>query len=272
MPPEETPTAEPATEPAPAPEPAAETDPFDEGADTFGRDYVEKLRQENARRRTALQPYEETFSNLEQDERDYLLGINKALVHDPVTALPELEKLANQIRAAYPDDFAEEPAPVPATAEPAPEPSADDDKPLTRAELAQLLEERERQALEQQQRAAQDAEIDNLFVEAQQLSEEYTEGSLASQELFYLAGTDPEINGDLAKAHAKRMEQRKALQDAAVREYVESLRNGGAVAHPPSTPAAGGGDAPPHKTPTNLKEAAEAANARLDAVYGPQTR
>lgn len=106
--------------------PAVETDPFESGADTFDRKYVEKLRKENADRRTSLKQYETAFEPYAEDERAVWLGLAQLTAVDPKAGAKALADLAKALEEGLTPEDAADKAGIP---------TPDEDKPLSKKDL-----------------------------------------------------------------------------------------------------------------------------------------
>lgn len=120
--------------------------------------------------------------------------------------------------------------------------------PLTRAEVAQMLQE----VQDQQAQSAQQREVNQVLEAAKDLG--YTPGSREAQDLLYLASH--ETNGDLEKAHEMLTGERQRIID----EYLEGRRQ---EARGNLTPGSNGSPVSGAKTVT-MENAREAAQAILD--------
>ena len=169
------------------------TDPYDTGADSFDRAYVEKLRREAAGYRTKAQPYEEVFSAYDDEEREFLLAVTRDLGNpdkqaDAARRLRDLSQRLLEDADPDPDDEAR-------------------NKPLTLAEL----EQRERdKAAEQAQRQAVEA------VEKEAADLGYEKGSPDYAFLMYMAANHHD--GSLTDAHEAIGAGRQAIIDKFVEE------------------------------------------------------
>lgn len=246
------------------PEEAPEDAPIDgvsdldndlEDADTFPRDYVEKLRAESAKHRTRAKEYESAFEGYEPAERARYLELAAQLRDDPESAYEQFagvtERLAKRL--------GKETIPVPEEA-PAPDQEVSTFGVLTEADIDRIVGERlaaERAQTEQQ------SEVDRAFAEAEALGDEYKDKA-AKAHLFAVAQHN---NVDLAGAHQIIAEQRQELIDAAIEEYRQGLLTG--KSHPPRISSGDPAAAPAAKgPPKTLDEARSRAEERLGALYG----
>lgn len=239
--------APPSSSAPPAPE--AAPDPYDDpDTDRFDRPYVEKLRQESAKHRTAYQPYRDAFDGYDDASREFLLDLARDLKSDDPAVRAEAgkrmravgEKLSPAEQAAL---EGEEAPPVEV-----------EDKPLTRAELDAIFKERE--AIEQQ-----DREVRAVYDEAESLG--YKQDTRELADLLYIA--THETKGDLKAAHDLRLKSVQSVVDDFVRQQQE------ASGELPVVSTAGGAPAPSApQAPKTLKEAAAATSRRLDREFGPR--
>lgn len=230
----------------------AAPDPYDDPeTDKFDRSYVEKLRQENAKHRTAAAPYKEVFDGFDDASRDWLLELAKDLKsQDAATRAAAGQRMRAVGEKLSP---AQEAALEEAAAE-APPAGAEEEKPLTRAELEKFLQEKD-------QRKAEEAQIEGVFSEAETLG--YKRGSREMADLMFIAAN--ETGGDIGEAHKKVLGGVQAIVD----DFVKSQQ--AAAEGTPVVPSAGGAPAPPSgEKPKTLKEAAEATSRRLDQAFGPR--
>lgn len=206
------------------------SDPFDSGAETFDRSYVEKLRHEAASRRTKQReleeqwkPWQEALDGYEPDDKAAVLNLAKSLKEDPDAA-------AAMMRRYLGLDDEEAPAGAPEVTSAAAEQAA---QYLTAADLDRLLQERE-------QRAQQEAQVKAINDEAKGLgydpaAERGTAEHRRYVQLVYVANHT--TGGDLAKAHEALEAERQAVID----QYVAARE---AAADGAPTPPRAGGAAP----------------------------
>jgi hypothetical protein len=250
-PPAAPPAADAAPAPAPAadPAPAVDPDPFDTGADMFERKYVEKLRHESAGYRERLRQQEEiakaytdVYGQYSDEERAVWFELAKTFREDPEAAAKRMEEIATAVRGWKQQPPAADPTPP---AAPPADPAAD--RGLTRAELDQILAERE-----------QAAELERLTqgVNDTVRGFGYEPDSVEGIAIMRLALT--ETNGDLDKAHAAW----KAREQAIIDRYIAEKEQQGGV-----TPPAGGSAPSGEKAgPKNLQESSRAAMERMRAL------
>lgn len=183
-------------EPAPAAAPAGGDDSSSSSTpdpDVFPRDYVEELRQEAGKYRTRAQPFLDAFDGYDDEARDVMLGLTRALRESPESAARDMIEIS---RALLGDEFDRL---ISGDTEP---------KPLTREDL-----EREFQAREEQ--AAQERLVAQIESEVRELG--YEKDSDAEAMLY---GVAARRGGDIGEAH-------KFLQDlrqVAVDEYLNGKR------------------------------------------------
>ena len=238
QPPVVAPEAAPVVDPAAAGlPPAGEPTVYDEA-------YVKRLRDESAEWRTKATPYEEAFDGYDENEVATLLDLAQLLKTDPASAADWLENASRAIK--------EEQAKLvpPAPAAPV-APPADDDRPMTRAELASFLEERESTKAAERQRLADAEAIDK---EVRDLG--YDPGTVWGLRVMQVA---VENGGDLNAAHEVVQGEKQKIID----DYVAELAAQGGAAG--VTPAAGGIPSG-ERTIKSLDDAARAMRERLDRV------
>jgi hypothetical protein len=236
---------------APAVETAPEVDPFDSGADSFPRDYVEKIRHEAAEYRTKYAPYRDTFEGASPEQQTYLLDVNRLILTDPAAAAAELRELAS-ILGGTPDEIQEAVEQF-ASDEPV---VADDDKPLTLAEWKAIQ-------AQEAAKAEREAGVQAIIAEANSLgyahgdADEY--GDTAA--LLYIASH--KTGGDLAKAHELRSQRFAEAVQAEVDKQIEEIRSGARKWAPVSQ---GGAAAPAEAadSPKTFADARKRARARQD--------
>ena len=240
--------SEPAGEPAATNASAAEADPFDTGADSFPRSYVEKLRNEAADYRTKYAPYRDTFAEVDESVQEYLLDLNRQLIQDPKGAVAELRDLLKQL-----DPDSAEGQAVQAKLDEIPE-----DKPLTIKEW-KAIQERE-QAV-----AAEKQGVQSIKDTAKSLDPSYDAdtdkyGDLAS--LLFIA--THQTNGDLEKAHALRSERFNTAVDAEVEKRLAEIKSGARKWAP--VQAVGASPVIESEGPKTFADARKRANARMEKI------
>lgn len=243
----------------PAPDPEIEEIP--EG-DTFDRAYVERLRGEAAKHRTAKQDLMRHFDGYSDAERTRFLELAAKLQSSPEEALEEFRGVTNRLAAQLGKEpfMNEAPTPDPiSVSEPEP---VDAGSALTASDVERLVTERleaERAA------AAQQEEIKSTFAEAEALDDSYKDPTVKS----YLFAVAQHNGTDLAGAHEIIQAQRQAAEDEAVERYRQSLREGGTPGHPPRLPAGDPATATKNQgPPKTLEEARARAEERFRATYG----
>jgi hypothetical protein len=236
--------ATPAPAPPPAPEP--EIDPLPEDQDTFDRAYVEKIRGEAAKHRTAKNEVLAHFEGYTEQERTRFLQLAQELHSSPETALDEFQAITNRLATQLGKEITPMNTPAP---EPTPEPAPTGDAPLTAEDIERVVAER--LAAEKQAAAEQD-QVAATFAEAEALDPAYKDPA-AKAHLFAVA----QHNGtDLAGAHEIIAGQLQETIDAAVAAQLEGLRTG--TAHPPRTPL---GDPSAGSKPVDWAAEAASGNA-----------
>ncbi len=207
-------------------------------SETFDRKYVEDLRRENASYRTRAKTFEDAFAGYDDNDREFLLGLVRDIQASPTTAVQRAQQLIDALggNVAAPDD------------------ADDENRPLTKAEVAAMLAEfskTERTTREQE------TAIDNVYGEAEKLG--YKRNTKDMVEVLWVAAN--ETDNDVAAAHKKIQDDRQAIVDAAI----DKLRND-ASRTPRSVGRSGvtpGGD----KEIRSLKDSKAALNEALNAGF-----
>lgn len=240
--------------------PAAEVDIFDDAAtQTFPREYVEKLRRENAEVRTKYAPFRDTFSDVEEDLRDYVLNdIVRPLLTDPASALDELYGIVERIH----NSNQTVPKWLEKQIEKAEE-AVDEDKPLTVAEWKAIQAKEEAAKAEETKRteglkAIMDATT-ALGYPSTPADDPY--GDLAS--LFAISTNH--TKGDLQKAHELRVNRFNEAVEAAVTAKLEEIKTG--AIKWPAVSSTGTSPAEEKQEPKTFSEARKRANSRLDRFF-----
>lgn len=210
-----------------------------DGVTSFDRAYVEKVRKEAADRRVRLKPYEETFGEASDDEREALLELNALLLKDPAAGARRMLELSKAIGGDEFDQWL--------TAEPA---------PLTAEEAQRIWDENNK--TQEQARAQAEAE-QAVFSRIKELG--YTENSPEAANLVWRAYN--QFDGDLDKAHEAVQGDVQKIIDA----FVES-KAGKNASFPPVTSGGGGPADPAGGPPKTFADARAAAEARIDAQAG----
>lgn len=231
-----------------APVDVSEPDLFDTGADTFPREYVEKLRSEAASYRTKYQPYRDAFTDVDPSVQEYLLDLNRQLIQDPKGAVAELRDLLKQL-----DPDSAEGQAVQAKLDEIPE-----DKPLTVKEW-KAIQERER-AIEAEKQGVQSIKdtAKGLDPSYDSATDEY--GDLAS--LLFVA--THKTNGDLQKAHELRSERFNAAVEAVVEQRLAEIKSGARKWAP--VQAVGESPVIESEGPKTFADARKRANARMEKL------
>lgn len=179
---------------APTSEPSAEGEPATQDErDTFDRTYVEKLRRESASYRERAKRYQEAFDGYEDGQVDAWLGLARQLREDPRATAQELQALAEQINQAYEADLE------------AREAETDQgEQYLTRAQVEEIFQERERQADLQRR-------VNQIEADARELGYNVAPDNEDYQELLWVASRTE--SGDIRAAHAKIEARNQAIYD-----------------------------------------------------------
>jgi hypothetical protein len=233
-------------------EPATEVDPFESGADTFDRTYVEKLRNEAAARRTKQReleeqwkPWQEALDGYDPDDKAAVLNLAKSLREDPDAAAAMMRRYLGLDEHEAGDGDPE------VTTEAAQQAQ----KYLTAADFDRLLQEREAKAQQEAQVKAINDEAKGLGYKPD--AERGTPEHRKFVELVYVANHT--TGGDLAKAHEALEAETQAIIDRFVASR-EAAANGA-----PTPPQAGGAAPSPEREINNLDDARRAALERFGA-------
>lgn len=205
-----------------------------EQADTFTREYVEKIRREAASYRERAKPFSEAFDGISEEDREVFLQMAKAYKEDPRAAAEYFEQVTQGLKEQFAEAVAQ----------------AEDDlnRPLTLAEYNRLQ-------AEHAEKAAQEAEIARIEKTAQDMgydlqSPEYTT-------LLTIASRLPD--GDIAKAHEKLESMFQSRIDAYIAKMAEQAEAAPAV-------PAGGTQPSSERQIHNFGDARSAVEARIAAI------
>lgn len=235
--------AEPVTseEAPPVADAVTESDPFESGADSFDRQYVEKLRKESASYRTKAKEYEplaQAFEGYGDEDRAVWQEAMRRFQEDPKQGAEYLDSIAKAVLAEYQEQADADAQPI----------TDDQDRPLTRAEYQQLRDAEKAQA-------AQEAEVARIESEAKELGYDS-----ASDEYTYLLTIASRLpSGSLQEAHAKIEAAYQAKIDAYLAAKEADAEGAGA-------PPVDSGDAPSgERQIRSFQDARAAALARVEA-------
>lgn len=203
--------------------------------DMFKRDYVEKLRRESAGYRERAKKYQSAFDGYEEDAVAEWLRLAQNLRADPKATAAEFQKLAEEIRAVYPEEE------VPAIEEV----FSDGEQPLTIADLQRLLDEREQE---------QDMKVRVAAIETEATGLGYKLGSDEYDELLWTATRLD--SGSVKEAHDKL----KARDQAVIDRYVADMKGSGGYKVP-----VGGAPASQEQKLDSFEAANEALASWLDS-------
>jgi hypothetical protein len=241
--------------------------PFNEAFGTLSEEERQAVLAGGAALGGDLAPIASTFALLHPDDRRYFANA-LALISDPATQADGAAMLANVVQLLNADSGVQTPpapgAPAPTLPDGTPEPfaSADEDLPVTRAEMEQMLADREMQAETSRQ-------IDVVRSEAKELgydldSQDPIEFARADA-LIALAGREDLTGGSLAKAH----DIIESWKQASIDEFVAAKA---ADAGRPGAPVDSGAPPAQVRSVDTTDDALEAAKARLTATLGPDPR
>lgn len=250
-------TSAPEADPTPVDQtPAPEPDLFDDpAAQTFPREYVEKLRREAAEYRTSYAPYRDTFGSADDDVREYLLDLNRMIL-DPNKRDAAVEELEALLSTMSPGERKRAEATLEGD-------TVDPDKPLTLKEWEKIQAKKDADA-----KAA--GEVEAIYSQAAGLSTDWANYDKAGDEFGDLASllfiATNKTKGDLQKAHELRAERFNAAVEAAVNAKLEAIRTGSekwAPVRPAGTTVAEEPD-----TPKTFAEAKRRAMQREERLRG----
>lgn len=218
---------------------AAESDPFDSGADSFDRAYVERLRKESAGYRTKAKEYESYASAFEpygDEDRAVWQEAMKRFNEDPKSGAEYLDAIAKAVLAEYTEAAASGD-------------EGDEPKYLTQSDVDRIFSEREAAA-------EQATEVARIESEAKELGYD-----TASDEYTYLLTVASRLpSGSVAEAHAKIEAAYEARIQARLAE-LQAEADGG-----PTVPGEGAGAPPSTERPLRTWADADAAfRARMEA-------
>jgi hypothetical protein len=214
-PPAAAPPAAPEGGGAAPPEGAPAADPFDTGADTFDRPYVEKLRREAERYRTTARTFEEAFEGYDPADREVLLELAKTLRTSPADAA---RWMADQAQRLLDEHGGTGPAGGGGDQQPG------DDAPLTAAEVRQMIAQARQEWAQEQATTSYTNEAFGQIREAGY----NPEGPDGTSIIWYAVN---ETGGDVAAAIARH----KAAEQAVVDRYLAEQKAGanGSAQTPP---------------------------------------
>lgn len=242
------------SQPAPDQETSTEVDLFDTGADTFPREYVEKLRKEAGDYRTKYAPYRDAFGDVSEEVQEYLLDLNRLLISpDKSAAAAELKDLLKHLEPGSP-----EAAKVEAAIEST---EVEEDKPLTLKEWKSIQEG-------EKAKAAETDSVEQIYSQARELSTDWANydkdadefGDMAS--LLFVATN--KTKGDLEAAHKLRADRYEAAVSEEVDKRLNSIREGSLK----WAPIVSTGTSPAEEpvTPKTWEDARKRANSRISRI------
>ena len=216
------PPPEPPPEPEPEPEPEFEFEPevTDDGEKRYPSEVVEKLREENARRRIEARELRQVWEGYSEEQRERMEKVVRNLREDPRSAYDDLTQIRDNLR----ESLGIEPEEEPMTDLEDLDPQPTGERGLSEADIQRLVDER-LAAAEQETRTRQ------IFSEALALDPKYKGGSDELFQLLRVASRE----GSLEKADQVLKERERGIRNEAVEEYKASLRGD----HPPRVPATG---------------------------------
>lgn len=225
-------------------------DPFDNpDANSFPREYVEKLRGESAKYRTEAKKYKEAFTGFPEDAESAVLQVAQLMVTNPAEAGKVLRDWADTLSpedlTKMLDELDKETGEVTGPATPP--------EPVDYAKTAR--EEAERLYNEKEQARVLETTVQNIKREASELG--YPEGDVDHMTLLLIA--NEQTNGNLAEA-AKILDTRN---EKIIQTFLEKKDSNNRSFVKPST-----GDSPGEK-PTvanGFKDARSRLEARLAAT------
>jgi hypothetical protein len=205
---------------------------------------LRRARDEAAEFRVKMREIEERyaspFSDLDEDEAEYIRNLGKTLSSDPRTAAKQLQTIIDNINDKL---------------------GPDEPQFLTREDLQRIEDEK-----------AQEAAVQEILREAQTLG--YQENTAEMSTLLWMAAKDPSAEGSIAKAHeiltGKLGSVIEEAKKAAVAEYLETVKNNNAAFPPIGSDNPGNPSDPPREAWKSDKDTRKSALARLDALLGGQ--
>lgn len=249
------------------------TEELPEDQDTFPREYVEKLRAENARYRTELKPYKEAFKGYNDAERAYLFDIVTTLDADPSAGALKARSLAQNVLG---EQFFEGLTGVPTPEQPTEEP---EEGPETQEEATAAMKPEDIQKMldERDAKAREEAEIEAVFAEVEAAG--FPRGSegfmmaLSVANAQVAAGKDvnfselaPKVHAILGTEAAPAAEEAPAEGNEAPEARETELPEAIKPREFPKTADAGGSGAPTGEQKDWLAEAAEKGISPLQAA------
>lgn len=242
-------------------------DSLDLSAESFPREYVEKIRNEAASYRTKYAPYRDIFGEVPDEVREYILNdvVAPLVSATPGTALDELYDLVERIHSIdntkprWAQQAEAVGAAEPTTVAPTKPPVDDENTPLTKAEWKRI------QAEEAQAERERNA-VEEILAGAESLGYHRT-GELGDDMASLLYLSTHVTKGDINKAHEIRLQRFNEAVEAAVEARIADLRSGASKWPPVST---SGQSAIPEgaASPKTFAEAAARAKKRLEAAFG----
>ena len=246
-PPAPPPPAPPPPEPEPEPE-LPEPEVTDDGEKRYPSEVVEKLREENARRRIEARELREVWEGYSDEERERMQNVVRKLPEDPRAAYDDLNRMIENLREGLGIEEETDEMSEPEIDE---DPQPVGERGLTEDDIAKLVDER-------LAAAAQESRAKQIFSDAQALDPRYAEGSDDLFQLLRVASRE----GSLEKADKVLKEREQGIRDEAVAEYRASLRGD----HPPRVPATGS-VTPKAEEVEDLDSAAKLAEEMMRAQF-----
>lgn len=271
-----------------------QVDELPEG-DTFDRAYVEKLRAEAAKYRTALRPFEDAFGDFNDQEKSFLFGMLQSLNKNPAEGALQFRDMAKNILK---DDFYADLEDIPVVEAAQDETASTEEAEgegqvsLTQEQMQKMLDERDAKAKAEAEAAAKEAadqaEIEAVYAEIEEAtgfirgSKEFgyalSVGAAASQagdspdfkqigpQVATMLGIEVSANGDDSTESSNG--------DSSVENAVENVVEGSGNEHAKTAGAGGSGKAT--ETPKSVVEVAaeqgktpmEVARDRFEARMG----
>lgn len=224
--------------------------------------YIEKLRRENAERRTRAKAWEDSFSAFDSTDQEWIQETFRlAASSDPAVAAAGVQRI-DQMKAILLGQDPNTPATPATSAAPATPPPGDpapvtnpDDAPLTQAQFRKWQEEMRQQQIVDSQKVAIDNELKSLGI--QKYSDD--QASLTPEYRMVINFARDDTNGDLKEAVAMLGRYQQAIRDQAVGVKADQ------AGRFPTTPGNAAGQAPADPA-TQARPSWEDARAKLESM------
>lgn len=215
-----------------AAEAVSSSESAEESADSFPREYVEKLRKESASYRERAKKFETTFEGLDENDRETFLWLVDQYKGDAKAAGKEMLRLAQTLVG---DEAEGESAP----AEP---------QYMTKADYERIRAEE-----------ATNARVAKIEADAQALGYKME----STEYMTLLLTANREAGGDIHKAHEMIKAREESIAKSAIEKFLADKQ--ASAEGSPAVPPSGGGVPSGERKAANLKETGQAALAWLQA-------